>query len=52
MSMNPSFILAGIFDIIVFQVILGLFGALVSKYPVTLKQVSVEKSGVKFGSQV
>ncbi len=33
----------GTFDLLVFKVILGLFGTLVSKWPVTQKQVSREK---------
>ncbi len=39
------------FDLLVFTVILGLFGALVSIGPVTRKQLSVERNGVKFGIQ-
>ena len=33
----------GTFDLLVFKVILGSFGALVSKGPITRKQMSVEK---------
>ena len=47
MSINPSFVLVP--DLLLFKVILRSFGALVSKWPVTRKQVSVEKTGVKFG---
>ncbi len=32
-----------------FKVILRSFGALVSKWPATLKRMAVEQSGVKFG---
>ena len=38
-------------DLLVFKVILGSFGALFSKWPVIQTQVSVENSGVKFGSR-
>ena len=31
------------------KVILGSFGALVSKWPVTRKQLSIEQNGLKFG---
>ncbi len=39
------------FDLRVFNVILGSFGALVSTWPVTRRQLSVERNGVKFGIQ-
>ena len=47
---EPKFY-TGMFDLLVFKVILRSF-ALVSKWPVTRTQVSVEKRGVKFGSGV
>ncbi len=49
MYVNETKFYTGTFDILVFNVILGSFGALVSKWPVTQTQVSVQKSGVKFG---
>ncbi len=47
---EPNFY-TGTFDLLVFKVNWGSFGALVSKWPVTQKQVSVEKSGVTIGTQ-
>ena len=42
----------GTFDLSVFKVILGSFGALASKWPVTQKRLALEEeNGVKFGSQ-
>ena len=40
----------GTFDPLVFKVILGSFGALVSDWPVTQKRLAVEQKGVKFGT--
>ncbi len=40
----------GIFDLLVFNVIFRLFGALVSKWPVTRKQLVVDQNGVKIGT--
>ncbi len=37
------------FDLLVSMVILGAFGELVSKWPVTRKQLTVEWNGVKLG---
>ncbi len=36
---------------LVFKVISGSFGALVSKWPVSGKRLAVERNGVKFGSR-
>ncbi len=37
----------GTFDLVVFNVILRPFGALVSKWPVTRKWLAVERNGLK-----
>ncbi len=37
----------GIFDLVLLKVILMSFGALASKWPVTLKQLLVERNAVK-----
>ncbi len=42
----------GTFDHLVFKMIWGSFGALVSKLPVTRKRLAVEKNGVKFGARM
>ncbi len=39
----------GTFDLLVFKVILGSFGAFVSKWPVTQKRLAIEPTGMKFG---
>ena len=39
-----------IFELAIFEIILGSFGALVSKRPVTRKRLSVEQNSVKFWS--
>ncbi len=41
----------GTFDIVVFRVILGSLGALVSKWHVTQKPLVVEQNGLKFGTR-
>ena len=41
----------GIFDLLVFNVILGSFSTLVSKWPVTGKRLAVKPNGVKFRSR-
>ncbi len=41
----------GTFDLLVFKVILGLFSALVSKWPVTRKTLAVEENEVKVGTR-
>ncbi len=41
----------GTFDHVVFKVILGSFGALVSKWPVTRKQLDIQHNRVTFGTQ-
>ena len=38
------------FEILVFKIILGSFGTLVSKWPVTRKQLAVERNSVKLGT--
>ena len=40
----------GTYDLIVFKVILGSFGAIVSKWPVSQKGLVVERNGVKLGN--
>ena len=40
----------GTFELVGFKVILGSFGALVSKWPVSRKGLVVERNGVKFGT--
>ncbi len=40
------------FDLVVFNSILGFFGALVSKWPVTQKRLAVEQNGLKFRTKV
>ncbi len=40
----------GTYDMVVFKVILGSFGALVSKRPVSRKGLVVEQNRVKFGN--
>ncbi len=39
------------FDLVVFKVFLGSFGALVSKWPIAPKSLIVERNGLKFGLQ-
>ena len=39
------------FDLVGFKVILGSFGAFVSKCPISRKRHVVERNGVKFGNQ-
>ena len=48
---NEPKLYIGTFELFVFDVILGSFGILISKWPVTRKPVSIEKSEVKFGTQ-
>ena len=38
------------FDLLVFKVILGSFGAFVLKWPVTRKRLAAEQNGVKLGT--
>ncbi len=35
-------------DIVAFKVILGSFGACISKWPLTLKRLSLERNGLRF----
>ncbi len=52
--MCDSWILAthiwGTFDLVVFKVILGSFGAFVSKWPISRKRRVLERNVVKFGN--
>ncbi len=41
-----------IFDFVVFKVILGSFGAFVTKLPVSRKGVVVDQNGLKFGTRI
>ncbi len=47
---EPKFY-TGTIDVLMFTVIFGLFGAFVSKWTVTRKQVSLEKTRSEIGSQ-
>ena len=42
----------GTFYLLVFKIILGSFGALVSKWPLTRKQLDVVRNGVKLETRV
>ena len=43
--------ICGIFDLVVFKVILVSFGALVSKWPVSQKRLVLEQDRLKFGTR-
>ncbi len=41
----------GTFDLLAFKVMLGSFGALVSKWTLTRKNLAIERNGLKFGTR-
>ncbi len=48
---NQPKLYTGTYDLLMFDVIVGSFGTLVSKWDVTCKQVSIEKGLVNIGTE-